>query len=881
MKRSALKDQTNSTTPAKTRKVVPRRGFGFGTAGGGGGAGARSASAPSRAAPAPAGRAEALSKKVQEKLPQFEASIAQKPSKQAKTAYKAKFEDFRKICVDMRTNFTECLDDLKSLAADAAESECELLEELAAQRLAGEKSKKALEERVGELGAAKKELDRQSSTAAAELSAQQAQSKEELVAMRAQHQHELGAQSAKLTEEKAQAGSAAAAQIAELKLEKERSLARMEAKEAEVARKDAELTRAREDLEEQRAKNEARQSELTMALTTFSETQARGESKHDAIVEQRAAAEAKLAVAVERQSDLDRELLVVKSKLADAQREQQQVQGELGRVMAEQDALRTAAREAEQQCRQKDEEHAADSQMKAHLELQLAEWTTRHTSLCAQTGAERTEAAAVQARLQQQLQEEAAATQKAVAEKDEAHRAAVAESELLKEQNEQLKGETQALRESSKSDDVKMQKLVLKTAEAEKLKHDLREVGTLNGVVAQKDKRIVELEENLARAEQQRRKLHNQVQELRGNVRVFARVRPFLAADKVPEGAAEPSSAVMCNRTCNSLQVAGREDETFNFDKTFAQSSSQSEVFEEVQDFVQSALDGYNVCLFAYGQTGSGKTHTMQGSTEGEMRGIIPRSVEKILTSAKGLEAQGWAYTFKVSFLEIHNEVIRDLLVRGGSAGDAKLEIRMGAGRDKQLHVPGLMEETVSEMSQIERLLMVAAGNRSVAKTAMNADSSRSHSVFIMKMSGINESKKIRLTGTLNLCDLAGSERLKKSAVTGDRLKESQAINKSLSCLSGVFAALGRKDAHIPFRDSKLTYLMQNCLSGNGKTLMMVNLSPTESSQQESMSSLRFAGKARSCELGKPKRQMVDALGTEADGSGGGSSKRHRPSSRS
>ena len=461
------------------------------------------------------------------------------------------------------------------------------------------------------------------------------------------------------------------------------------------------------------------------------------------------------------------------------------------------------------------------------------------------------------------------------------HRAAVAENELLKEQTEQLKGETQSLRESSKSDDVKMQKLVLKTAEAEKLKHDLREVGTLNGVVAQKDKRIVELEENLARAEQQRRKLHNQVQELRGNVRVFARVRPFLAADKVPEGAAEPSSAVMCNRTCNSLQVAGREDETFNFDKTFAQSSSQSEVFEEVQDFVQSALDGYNVCLFAYGQTGSGKTHTMQGSTEGEMRGIIPRSVEKILTSAKGLEAQGWAYTFKVSFLEIHNEVIRDLLVRGGSAGDAKLEIRMGAGRDKQLHVPGLMEETVSEMSQIERLLMVAAGNRSVAKTAMNADSSRSHSVFIMKMSGINESKKIRLTGTLNLCDLAGSERLKKSAVTGDRLKESQAINKSLSCLSGVFAALGRKDAHIPFRDSKLTYLMQNCLSGNGKTLMMVNLSPTESSQQESMSSLRFAGKARSCELGKPKRQMVDALGTEADGSGGGSSKRHRPSSKS
>jgi kinesin family protein C1 len=138
----------------------------------------------------------------------------------------------------------------------------------------------------------------------------------------------------------------------------------------------------------------------------------------------------------------------------------------------------------------------------------------------------------------------------------------------------------------------------------------------------------------------------------------------------------------------------------------------------------------------------------------------------------------------------------------------------------------------------------------------MNEVSSRSHSIFTLHLTGENERSGLTLEGQLNLCDLAGSERLSRSHATGAQLKETQAINKSLSSLTDVFAAIGQKNSHIPFRNSKLTYLLQNCLSGDGKTLMMVNLSPTVASRQESICSLRFAQNVNKCELGKPTKNM-------------------------
>ncbi|KAG6966659.1 hypothetical protein JG687_00004716 [Phytophthora cactorum] len=252
-------------------------------------------------------------------------------------------------------------------------------------------------------------------------------------------------------------------------------------------------------------------------------------------------------------------------------------------------------------------------------------------------------------------------------------------------------------------------------------------------------------------------------------------------------------------------------------------------------------------------QTGSGKTHTMQGSGNGQMRGIIPRAIEMILQECETLKDQGWNYITKVSFLEIYNETLKDLLATKHS-GDNKLGIKKDSKGG--VYVPGLTLVDVTATDQVEVLMERASRARSVACTDMNAQSSRSHSVFTLHLQGVNDKDGVMLNGQLNLVDLAGSERASRSNVSGDRLKETQAINKSLSCLADVFNAIGNKASHIPFRNSKLTYLLQSSLSGDGKTLMMVNLSPTLESASESLCSLRFAKQVNQCELGKPKRQI-------------------------
>jgi kinesin family protein C1 len=176
--------------------------------------------------------------------------------------------------------------------------------------------------------------------------------------------------------------------------------------------------------------------------------------------------------------------------------------------------------------------------------------------------------------------------------------------------------------------------------------------------------RISELESELIKRDIQRRKLHNLVQELRGNVRVFARVRPYLPSDgdisslESPINTRSDSSGLKITRLLKGPDDRP-ESHGFTFDKVFNPSTSQENVFDEVSEFVQSALDGYNVCLFSYGQTGSGKTHTMQGSGEGPMRGIIPRAIQQVGMYKLQLEEKGWEYTMEVSFIEIYNETIR------------------------------------------------------------------------------------------------------------------------------------------------------------------------------------------------------------------------------
>lgn len=320
-----------------------------------------------------------------------------------------------------------------------------------------------------------------------------------------------------------------------------------------------------------------------------------------------------------------------------------------------------------------------------------------------------------------------------------------------------------------------------------------------------------EANEKLVKEETLRRKLHNQVQELKGNIRVFCRARPFLESDPADSQAriAYPD----CEADCKELEVTGPEEKSslgnittkknaFAFDRVFGPSAQNEDVFGEISQLVQSALDGYNVCIFCYGQTGSGKTFTMSAQD-----GMIPRAVHQIYDTAKSLEEKGWTYSMEGSFIEVYNENLNDLLGKAEELDKKKHEIKHDLQKGKTT-ITGITSVDLDSPEKVNSILSRAMSNRSVAATEANERSSRSHSVFILKLLGENSTTGERSEGTLNLVDLAGSERLSHSGATGERLKETQNINKSLSCLGDVIGALGqgKEGAHVPYRNSKVSY---------------------------------------------------------------------------
>ncbi|KAL0306427.1 UNVERIFIED_CONTAM: Kinesin-like protein KIN-14C [Sesamum radiatum] len=382
-------------------------------------------------------------------------------------------------------------------------------------------------------------------------------------------------------------------------------------------------------------------------------------------------------------------------------------------------------------------------------------------------------------------------------------------------------------------------------------------------IINQLQNRLADAESKIVEGEQLRKKLHNTILELKGNIRVFCRVRPILSDDGVgtdTKVVSFPTSAEAQGRGIDLTQNGQKL--SFTFDKVFMPDASQEDVFVEISQLVQSALDGYKVCIFAYGQTGSGKTYTMMGKpAPPDQKGLIPRSLEQVFETRQILQAQGWKYEMQVSMLEIYNETIRDLLAPNRSGFDASRAENAGKqysikhDANGNTYVSDLTIVDVHSSKEVSYLLDRAAQSRSVGKTQMNEQSSRSHFVFTLRITGFNESTDQQVQGVLNLIDLAGSERLSKSGSTGDRLKETQAINKSLSSLSDVIFALAKKEEHVPYRNSKLTYLLQPCLGGDSKTLMFVNVSPDPSSVGESLCSLRFAARVNACEIGVPRRQ--------------------------
>jgi kinesin family protein 3/17 len=258
---------------------------------------------------------------------------------------------------------------------------------------------------------------------------------------------------------------------------------------------------------------------------------------------------------------------------------------------------------------------------------------------------------------------------------------------------------------------------------------------------------------------------------------------------------------------------------------------------------VENVIEGYNGTVFAYGQTGCGKTFSMMGDPRSEnMRGIIPRTFSQIMNVIEGKKEL--QFLVSVSFLEIYNENIRDLL----TDTEEKLEIK--EDKNKGLYVQDLTKIACKSADEMLAVMFKGDKNRSVGATAMNEGSSRSHSIFTIsvevseKIEG-TEDPKIR-AGKLNLVDLAGSERQSKTQATGQRLEEAKKINLSLSALGNVISALvagGNK--HIPYRDSKLTRLLQDSLGGNTKTLMIAAISPADYNYEETLSTLKYASRAK------------------------------------
>ena len=347
-----------------------------------------------------------------------------------------------------------------------------------------------------------------------------------------------------------------------------------------------------------------------------------------------------------------------------------------------------------------------------------------------------------------------------------------------------------------------------------------------------------------------RKQYYNTIQELKGNIRVYVRTRPMSET--------ELSGGHTCVLTFPSGDEIRIQDPTsgrlkvMEFDQVYSPATSQEQVFSDTAPLIDSVVDGYNVCIFAYGQTGSGKTFTMSGYTD---KGINKRALDRLFSIIAERE-ESEESTVHVSVLEIYCEQIRDLLVSRNEASKTVYDVKMGGPYGN--YVTNLKEAQVVCAGDIDSIMNLAQSNRSEGKTDMNSHSSRSHMILYVIVKTRNKHTNAQSYGKLSLVDLAGSERLDKSGSEGQQAKEAVAINKSLSALGDVIAGLGQTGkTHVPFRNSLLTFLLQDSMAGQAKVLMFCCVSPASYNTSETNSSLQFAARARGVSLGQVKKNVV------------------------
>uniref|UniRef100_A0A7N8XST4 Kinesin-like protein n=1 Tax=Mastacembelus armatus TaxID=205130 RepID=A0A7N8XST4_9TELE len=335
-------------------------------------------------------------------------------------------------------------------------------------------------------------------------------------------------------------------------------------------------------------------------------------------------------------------------------------------------------------------------------------------------------------------------------------------------------------------------------------------------------------------------------QEASDNVKVVVRCRPLNQKEKMMgHKQAVIVDEIRGTITVNKLETPQEPPKTFTFDTVFGPDSKQLDVYNlTARPIIDSVLEGYNGTIFAYGQTGTGKTFTMEGvRAVPELRGIIPNSFAHVFGHIAKAEGDT-RFLVRVSYLEIYNEEVRDLL---GKDQMQRLEVKERP--DVGVYIKDLSGYVVNNADDMDRIMTLGHKNRSVGATNMNEHSSRSHAIFTITIEcsekGVDGNQHVRM-GKLHLVDLAGSERQGKTGATGQRLKEATKINLSLSTLGNVISALvDGKSTHVPYRNSKLTRLLQDSLGGNSKTMMCANIGPADYNYDETISTLRYANRAK------------------------------------
>ncbi|CAH9098359.1 unnamed protein product [Cuscuta epithymum] len=408
----------------------------------------------------------------------------------------------------------------------------------------------------------------------------------------------------------------------------------------------------------------------------------------------------------------------------------------------------------------------------------------------------------------------------------------------------------------SKLEEVKLDLAVAKSTlaakdkELEVLQNNLKELGDLREMKEDIDRKneqtaallkmqgaqLAEMEALYKEEQLLRKRYFNMIEDMKGKVRVCCRLRPL--SDK-EIGARERNALTSVDEfTVEHLWKDERRQHMY--DQVFDGNCTQEDVFEDTKFLVQSAVDGYNVCIFAYGQTGSGKTFTIYGSDSNP--GLTPRATSELFRIMRQ-DSNKFSYSLKVYMVELYQDTLVDLLLPKSSK---RLKLDIKKDSKGMVVVENVSLVSISTYEELRTVIQRGSEQRHTSGTLMNEQSSRSHLILSIIIESTNLQTQAVARGKLSFVDLAGSERVKKSGSTGSQLKEAQSINKSLSALGDVISALASGVQHIPYRNHKLTMLMSDSLGGNAKTLMFVNVSPAESNLDESYNSLTYASRVRS-----------------------------------